>query len=101
MLIAAPNEYFHATNALKGRIGLADFAANAGKAFLGRLILVIDVERLGIGTRRLVLLAQAFIGQPATRPAPQIERIELHRLIEILGGRFRIPERQIAKRARY
>ena len=44
--------------ASKRLIGLAELAADAGEALLGRLVVLVDVERAGVGAGRLLLVAQ-------------------------------------------
>src|SRR5438094_9146206 len=86
----AGNRFPLSGSCLERRIGLADLAADAGEAFLGGLVLVVDIERLGVGASGLIFLSQSFIGQSAAGPGSQIRGLELHRLIQILGGRFGI-----------
>src|SRR5580658_8124082 len=84
----------------KRRITLAGFAADAGEAGDGRLIFVVDVERLGVGACGLVLVAELLISKPTAGPGAQIRRIELHRLIEIGGGGFGVAAGEVTQRAR-
>src|SRR5947208_16531099 len=59
-------------HALELRIGLADLAADTSEAFFGGLVLVVDIEGLGVRAGGLVFLSQPFIGQTTAGPGSQI-----------------------------
>src|SRR5579863_140905 len=81
-------------------IGLADLAADAGKTGDGRLIFVVDIKRLGVGTGGLVFLAEPLIGKSAAGPGLRIRRVELYRVIEIVRRRLVVVDGEVRQRAR-
>src|ERR1700681_3933026 len=81
-------------------IGLPVFAADAGESGAGGLVLLVDVERLGVGAGSLLLVAEALIGEAAAHPGLQVLRLELDRLVEIARRRLEVADRDVAQAAR-
>ena len=52
----------------KRLIDLPGLAADAREALLGRVVLLVDVERLGVGAGGLLLVAEPLVGKPAAGP---------------------------------
>ena len=67
---------------LERLVGLADLSAQPGEAGLGRLVVLVDVHRLGVGAGRLFLVAEALVGEAAAGPSLQALRIGADRLVK-------------------
>src|SRR6516164_6841713 len=80
-------------------IRLPGLAADAREARFRRLVLVVDIERLGVGPGGFFLVAETLVSKPAARPGLQALRLHLYRFVEIAGRRFGVVQRQIAERA--
>ena len=82
---------FAAAEISKRLVGLPGAAADAGKALLGRIVILADVERLGVGAGRLLLVAEALVSQAAAGPGGEALRLRLYRLVEIGRGGLASP----------
>src|SRR3954447_20016105 len=84
----------------KRLIALAQLAADAGEALLGRLVRLVDVERAGVGAGRLLLVAQPLVGEGARGPGLKVLWLGRYRFVEIGGRRLEIVGRHVAQAAR-
>src|SRR6185295_9891703 len=84
----------------KRLIRLPDPAADAGEAFLRRVVIPGDVECLGVGAGGLFLFAHALVGEAAAGPGVHALRLELHGLVEVGRRRLGVAGRELAQAAR-
>ena len=63
-------------------------------------MLLVEVERLGVGPRGLLFLAEPLIGEAPTGPGVQAVRLDRHRIVEIARRGFGVAEREPAEAAR-
>src|SRR5215469_16559617 len=81
-------------------VSLAVFAADAGEALLGLLVVLFDVERLGIRSRRFFFLTQTLIGKPAADPRLGVLRLQLDGIVEVACRRLEVADGHVAQAAR-
>lgn len=77
-------------------IGLSELAADALEALLRRLVIPIDIHRVGIGPGGLLLVAEPLIGEPAAGPGLHVLRIDGDRVVEIARRVLGVVDREIA-----
>src|ERR1700687_2944189 len=97
---AIPCSQFAIRPSIERRIAAPGLPADPGKTLCGGLVVAADVERLGVGPSRLLLVVQPLVGEPAAGPGLDVLRIDQDRVVEVARRRLEIADGEVAQRAR-